>query len=85
MEKLLLVGAGGFGRVVLEHASMLYECAFLDDGNMSAVDGISVIGNTNDMERFYGEYKLLLVTIGNNKLRERLYKEPQTSAMPSQT
>lgn len=75
MEKLLLVGAGGFGRVVLEHASMLYECAFLDDGNMSAVDGISVIGNTNDMESLYGEYKLLLVTIGNNKLRERLYQE----------
>lgn len=56
MEKLLLVGAGGFGRVVLEHASMLYECAFLDDGNMSAVDGISVIGNTNDMESLFGEY-----------------------------
>lgn len=75
MEKLLLVGAGGFGRVVLEHASTLFECAFLDDGDTSLVDGIPVIGNTNDMERFYGEYKLLLVTIGNNKLRERLYKE----------
>ena len=75
MEKLLLVGAGGFGRVVLEHASALYECAFLDDGATSVVDGISVIGNINDMGKFYGEYKLLLVTIGNNKLRERLYQE----------
>ncbi len=75
MEKLLLVGAGGFGRVVSEHASMLYECAFLDDGDTSVVDGISVIGNTNDMERFFGEYKHLLVTIGNNKLRERLYQK----------
>lgn len=33
MEKLLLVGAGGFGRVVLEHAIELYDCAFLDDGD----------------------------------------------------
>ena len=75
MEKLLLVGAGGFGRVVLEHASSLYDCAFLDDGDASVVDGAPVIGKTGDMISFYPEYKLLLVTIGNNALRERLYKE----------
>ena len=75
MERLLLVGSGGFGRVVLEHASSQYECAFLDDGDASVVDGVSVIGKTSEMEKFFPEYKLLLVTIGNNALRERLYKE----------
>ncbi len=75
MEKLLLVGAGGFGRVVLEHASALYNCAFLDDGDASIVNGVPVIGETSDIASFYPEYKLLLVTIGNNMLRERLYKE----------
>ena len=75
MEKLLLVGAGGFGRVVLEHASALYDCAFLDDGDTTVVDGVPVIGKTDDIASFYPEYKLLLVTIGNNALRERLYKE----------
>ena len=75
MEKLLLVGAGGFGRVVLEHASALYDCAFLDDGDASIVDGVPVIGKTGDMKKFFPEYKQLLVTIGNNKLRERLYQE----------
>ena len=75
MEKLLLVGAGGFGRVVLEHASNHYDCAFLDDGEATVVDGVPVIGKTADMASFYPEYKLLLVTIGNNSLRERLYKE----------
>ena len=44
MEKLLLVGAGGFGSVVLEHASQQYDCAFLDDGNAAVVDGAPVIG-----------------------------------------
>lgn len=78
MEKLLLVGAGGFGRVVLEHASSLYDCAFLDDGDSVVVDGVPVIGKTNDMTSFYPEFKLLLVTIGNNKLRERLYQEAAT-------
>ena len=31
-EKLLLVGAGGFGRVVSETAVLNYDCAFVDDG-----------------------------------------------------
>lgn len=31
-SKLLLVGAGGFGRVVLEHAIKQYKCALVDDG-----------------------------------------------------
>lgn len=75
MEKILLVGAGGFGRVVLEHASALYDCAFLDDGDATVVDGTPVIGKTSELAKFCGEYNLLLVTIGNNKLRERLYME----------
>ena len=78
-EKLLLVGAGGFGRVVLEHASLLYDCAFLDDGGAEAVDGVPVIGSTADIERLYGEYTLLLVTIGNNKLRESLYRRAEAA------
>ena len=73
MEKLLLIGAGGFGRAVLEHASFLYDCAFLDDGNAKIIDGVQVIGKTADMASFFPEYKLLLVTIGNNALREKLY------------
>ena len=35
-EKLLLVGAGSFGRVVLEHCASRYDCAFLDDGDILA-------------------------------------------------
>lgn len=77
MEKLLLVGSGGFGRVVLEHASLLYDCAFLDDGSEigTLVDGIPVIGKTAEMASFFPEYKLLLVTIGNNALREKIYDQ----------
>ena len=73
-EKLLLVGAGGLGRVVLGHASKQYDCVFLDDSSATVVDGTPVIGNTLDIEMLYPEYKFLLVTIGSNKLREKLYK-----------
>ena len=76
MKKLLLVGAGGFGRVVLEHASLEYECVFLDDGQElgTEINGCKVIGQISDIEAFRTEYKLLIVTIGNNKLREHIYR-----------
>ena len=76
-EKLLLVGAGGLGRVVSEHAGKIYDCAFLDDGKPSGtiVCGVPVIGTVKDLEKFYPEYDKLVVTIGNNPLRERIYQE----------
>lgn len=74
MEKLLLVGAGSFGRVVLEHVEKDYDCAFLDDGDRTVVDGVPVIGKIRDLDRLYPEYTKLLVTIGNNRLREDVYR-----------
>ncbi len=64
MEKLLLVGAGGFGRVVLEHASQYYDCAFLDDGDAKVVDCVSVIGSTADIEKFFSRVQ---ATLGNHR------------------
>lgn len=77
MEKLLLIGAGGFGRVVAEHARVNYKCAFVDDGQPlgSRIDGVEVVGGTDDLAKLFGEYKLLVVTIGNNKLREKIYQQ----------
>ena len=79
MEKLLLVGAGGFGRVVLEHASKEYECTFLDDRPAigTEINGCKVVGRISDIEKLFDEYKQLIVTIGNNKLREKIYSEAE--------
>ena len=76
-EKLLLVGAGGFGRVVLEHAVKEYDCVFVDDGVPvgTLVNGAPVIGKLSDIESLYDEYKKMIVVIGNNSLRERVYSE----------
>ena len=67
-EKLLLVGAGGFGRVVSELARQTYECAFIDDGVETGTEicGISVIGHTADLQEFFAEYKNLIIVIGYN-------------------
>lgn len=44
-EKLLLVGAGGFGRMVAEQAMLQYDCAFVDDGQSVGAEicGIPVL------------------------------------------
>ena len=76
-DKLLLVGAGGFGRVVLEHAIKEYVCAFIDDGVPvgTMVNDVPVGGKISDIGSLYGEYKKLIVVIGNNSLREKVYRE----------
>ena len=74
-EKLLLVGAGGFGRVVSETAVLKYDCAFVDDGVETGAEicGIKVVGQTSDLPALFTEYRKLVVTIGNNIIRERIY------------
>lgn len=76
-EKLLLVGAGGFGRVVSELARQTYDCAFVDDGFELGAEicGITVVGRLSDLEALRGEYEKLVVVIGNNALRERIYQK----------
>ena len=78
-DKLLIVGAGGFGRVVAEHAVLEYDCAFIDDGPElgTLVNGIPVIGRTNELDKFISDYKLLIVAIGNNKFREEVYRNAE--------
>ena len=77
MEKLLIIGAGGFGRIVLEHARQEYECSFIDDGVSVGTEicGCKVIGATNDLQNLFSDYKKAVVAIGNNILREKLYQE----------
>ena len=54
-SKLLIVGAGGFGRVTLEHASRHFDCAFVDDGQAvgTVVDGVKVVGGSSDLQRLH--------------------------------
>lgn len=75
-EKLLLVGAGGFGRVVSELARQSYDCAFVDDGAPAGalVCGIPVVGTVADLPELRRDYARLVVVIGNNEFRAQLYR-----------
>ena len=76
-EKLLLVGAGGFGRMVAEQAMLQYDCAFVDDGQAVGTEicGIPVIGNLANLPELRKDYGLLVVGIGNNQFRARVYEK----------
>ena len=76
-EKLLLVGAGGFGRMVAEQAILQYDCAFVDDGQPAGTEicGIPVVGDLADLPELRKEYGLLVVGIGNNQFRAQVYEK----------
>ncbi len=76
-ERLLLVGAGGFGRMVAEQAMLQYDCAFVDDGQVVGIEicDISVVGGIADLPVLKKDYGLLVVGIGNNKFRAQVYEK----------
>ena len=76
-EKLLLIGAGGFGRMVAEQAMLQYDCAFVDDGQPAGAEicGIPVVGGLTDLPELRKEYGLLVVGIGNNRFRAQVYEK----------
>ena len=76
-EKLLLVGAGGFGRMVAEQAMLQYDCAFVDDGQPVGTEscGIPVVGSLADLPELRKEYGLLVVGIGSNQFRAQVYEK----------
>jgi len=82
-EKLLLVGAGGFGRMVAEQAMLQYDCAFVDDGQPVGTEicGIPVVGSLADLPELRKEYGLLVVGIGNNQFRAQVYEKAKLLAL----
>ena len=76
-EKLLLVGAGGFGRMVAEMAMLQYDCAFVDDGQPVGAEicVIPVVGGLANLPELRKEYDLLVVGIGNNQFRAQVYEK----------
>lgn len=76
-EKILLVGAGGFGRMVAEQAMLQYDCAFVDDGQPVGAEicGIPVVGGIANLPELRKDYDLLVVGIGNNGFRVQVYEK----------
>ena len=74
MEKLLIVGAGGLGRMTLEQAKTEYVCFFVDDAYVigDLICDTPIVGNLSDLKKLRIDYNYLICGIGNNKLREEI-------------
>jgi sugar O-acyltransferase (sialic acid O-acetyltransferase NeuD family) len=74
VSRLLIIGAGGHGKVVAEAAlasKHWTEIAFLDERHpkLARVLDWPVIGKDTEAERFLAEYPESVVAIGDNRLR----------------
>lgn len=72
MKKLIIIGAGGHGRVVADVAESLgiyNEIAFLDDDSGKDVSPYKVVGKINDFADFIPEYDFF-VAVGSNSFRK---------------
>ena len=68
MRNILILGAGGHGRVAAEIAESLgYRVSFLDDKR-----GEGVIGSISELEKFSSEFDAFFIGIGNNSVRHKL-------------
>lgn len=73
MDKLLILGAGGHGKVVSEIAQLMNQwegIAFLDDReDISEVLEIPIVGRLADLPTLTDEFKYAFVAVGNNAAR----------------
>ncbi len=80
MEKLLIIGASGHGKVVAEIAELSNswsEIAFIDDNPNAFLKDYQVLGSSSLLEQLQNQYLHAFVAIGNNQVRLSLINRLQ--------
>lgn len=76
MNNLLIVGAGGHGKVIADIAikeNKWNKIAYVDDkADFKTVMGLEVVGDFNRVHDFIESYEIILA-VGNNSKRKRIY------------
>ncbi|MBD7970569.1 acetyltransferase [Paenibacillus gallinarum] len=73
-NKLLIIGAGGHGRVIADIALQMEKwksIGFLDDSNTKPYMGLHVLGTTQNLSEYIDEYEII-VGIGDNSKRKEV-------------
>lgn len=87
MRKLLIVGAGGHGKVVADAALKMQrwkEIYFLNDFLVTDYPYL-IIGKFQDLNQFYGEFTDVFVALGNNQKRSELLLQAKKIGFKLQT
>ena len=89
-KRILIIGAGGHGRVVLDillQTGGHQVLGFLDNNDAihgRRVDGIPVLGDIDALERFYRELNIdgVCIAIGDNGVRRGLARDVEHARIP---
>lgn len=74
-KKLVIIGAGGHGRVCADIAKLCgYEVSFLDDNAEGFSGGHQIIGKTEDYKNYISGYSFF-VAVGNGEIRKKISEE----------
>ncbi len=78
LDQLLIIGAGGHGKVLSDIAMNMYQwkrIAFLDDNSsVQSIMGLEIIGNINSVFQYCKDFDIF-VGIGNQATRKKLMEE----------
>ena len=81
MNRLIIVGAGGHGKVIADCASKsgYTEIAFVDDSATGEVMGLSIIGTGDEIEKLNDGKTDFVIGIGNNAVRQQIAQKHQVN------
>ena len=74
MNRLIIVGAGGHGKVIADCAikNGYFDIAFLDDNSTGRCMEFPIIGTSSDLNSLNDEKTDFVIGIGNNTVRKRI-------------
>lgn len=76
-QNLIIIGAGGHGKVIAEAAAeAYYVVGFADDtipAGTEIINGLKVIANTKETDTIRSAATCFVVAVGNNDTRKKIY------------
>ncbi len=74
MKKVIVIGAGGHGRVVADIIRLNGDmvCGFLDDKKTGGLPGINVLGEFDLISSLVDDDYYFIVAVGNNQVRSKI-------------
>ena len=74
MNRLIIIGAGGHGKVIADIALKLgySDVSYIDDNAVGEVIGFPIIGTSEDIERLNDGVTDFVIGVGNNAVRKMI-------------
>ena len=74
MNRLIIIGAGGHGKVIADNAlkNGYKDICFVDDASTGECMGFPIVGTSEDIERFDDCNTDFIIGIGNNAVRKMI-------------